>query len=216
MTVHIVVDLETLGTDPGKSVVIDLAATSFSLDQVDSFQDIISDKSRNFYSKLSVEDQIRLGREIDPVTLDWWSEQDARAIERLAPSKDDVTLERFCQDFKDWLDAIPGYDQKTAIFYCRGQSFDFPFIASLVKNTEEFQKENNPAFWPCSFWNQRDIRTVLAVLWGDISMTKGLISKAEQELFVAHNSVHDNAKAIISMQVLWNATEINLDDYTTE
>lgn len=213
---HIVFDLETLSQNVSKGIVLDCAASWFTFDKVESFLDIINDSSRIFYSKLDVQSQRDLGRVVCKDTVKWWSEQDRSVLIKTLPSKEDVTIDEFLEQFKTWIENIPNYDPKTAILYCRGQSFDIPLLQSLILDSVEFKDKYNidERMWPCSFWNQRDIRSILCTLWGNPHIAKGILHKSEMEYFKKHNAVHDIAKDIISMQALWNADSVeNLDEY---
>lgn len=216
---NIIIDIETLSQDTSKGIVLDFAATYFDFDKVESFSNIINDPARSFYSKLDVSEQREKGRTTEEGTINWWMEQDKEVIKRTLPSKEDQTIDEFLYSFKDWLDKVPKYNPKTAIFYCRGQSFDFPFLKSLILDSTSFMKDNNidPRFWPCSFWNQRDTRSILCTLWGNTRITKGVLHKSEINLFQKHNSLHDIARDIVSLQALWDPDSIeNFDEYTVD
>ena len=213
---HVIFDIETLGMNPFESVVLDFSAATFQLreDQPETMDEILSDNTRFFQSKLDVESQLKQGRTIDQATMSWWSKQDKKVLANIAPKDTDVTVEEFLVDFQDWLNTIEGYNPRKTLFFCRGASFDFPFLDSLIKTTPGFKKPSD--HWPVAFWNQRDIRTVLATLYGDMNSANGILTKRDAEKFEKHNSLHDIAKDIISMQALWavNAgVDVDIDLY---
>lgn len=213
---HVIFDMETLGTNPFESVVLDFSAATFQLreEQPESMDEILSDNTRIFQSKLDVESQLKQGRTIDQSTMAWWSKQDKKVLANIAPKDTDVTVEEFLVDFQDWLNTIDGYSPRKTLFFCRGASFDFPFLDSLIKTATNFKKPTD--HWPVAFWNQRDVRTVLATLYGDMNSANGILTKRDANKFEKHNSLYDIAKDIISMQALWSVNagvDVDIEQY---
>ena len=69
---HVMVDIETLGTDPGAAIV-SIGAVSFDADGLDS----------QFFKSVDVESAQAAGLAIDAETLGWWLEQSDEAREQL-------------------------------------------------------------------------------------------------------------------------------------
>jgi len=63
---RVMVDIETLGTDPG-AVILSIGAVRFGPNKLGS----------QFYAKLSIASCQRAGLTVDGETLEWWREQDA-------------------------------------------------------------------------------------------------------------------------------------------
>lgn len=76
-------DIETLGTDPG-AVILSIAAVEFDLET--------GKTGKEFYSKIQLEDSIKHGFEINPATLKWWLEQDPEVL------KENITIPKGTED----------------------------------------------------------------------------------------------------------------------
>lgn len=91
--VHVMIDLETMGTDPD-SPVLSIGAVVF-----DPFEGVLGDE---FYSTVSIRDELWKGLAIDADTLRWWMQQpdDARsAVTRDAiPAKEAARFLRLYQN----------------------------------------------------------------------------------------------------------------------
>lgn len=137
MTVHIMTDIETLGTRPG-SVVISAAFVRCS-------------DEANFVMNLAVPEQIALGLEIDPQTHEWWGKQEAanpgiwaRVTEN--PQALNVALSYFAK----WIEwAAGGQDWQ---IWCHGATFDCPLL------DEVYRRAGIASPW--QYWQVRDTRTL--------------------------------------------------------
>jgi len=114
------IDLETLGTDPG-CVVASIGAVLFDLD---------SGKVGNtFHMVLDIDDQLKSGRTITGDTLKWWFQQgeEAKRIfhEKAKPAKAVLTL------FTQWFQSNGG--SKTYV-WGNGASFDIPILENLYNS----------------------------------------------------------------------------------
>ena len=88
MSIHAMIDLETLATDPHATILtIGGGKTNPTREEPHS----------EFYFKLDVHEQSALGRTQDPGTIDWWSKQDPRIMEEVLGEEDRVGLKHFFQ-----------------------------------------------------------------------------------------------------------------------
>ncbi len=198
---YLMFDLETLHDRPN-AVVLDISAAVFDIEQIDIFDDLVNDTSRIFNVKLSVEDQVRnFHRKIGTGTMEWWSGQSEEAKKILRPSPDDMGLMDAVGLWKEFL-ASHKFD-KNSIGYCRGQSFDFPLAVSLMDDVNPLDLDNSNRNFPVSFWNQRDVRTAISHDLMNTKNTKCPLPKGLFKNFVAHNSVHDVCRDVISLQHSW-------------
>lgn len=53
---------------------------------------------------------------------------------------------------------------------------------------------------PTAFWNQRDVRSIIAGFLGDPRQTKVGLPIGVLDGFKAHNPIHDSAKAVLQLQ----------------
>ena len=199
----IIFDWETLGNRP-TSVVLDLAAVVFNLDGDDVFEDLIADKDRTFRVKFDVKEQlINWKRTSDKSTVTWWKQQGEEAQKVLKPDPNlDVSLEEGMQKFKEFVTRHNIYlnPKKETLAYVRGQSFDFPILTDIVAN---LWPELDYTRFPVPFWNQRDTRTALAHDLCTPMNTKCPLPEGIFKEFVAHNSIHDCSRDVISLQRAW-------------
>lgn len=191
------IDFETLGTSHDAAV-LSFACVLFDPRATDSFPDLVNDPERTFYCKFDVTNQ--KGRRIDRDTLEWWSQQGEEAQAVLKPSEEDISVPEFLQSFKDFLE--DKIDPKNTIFMCRGQSFDFPLMDSLVAQYGDgiIPNHTRNGFFPCPFWNQQDVRTAFKWVLGSPEQKKAPVEKGLFEGFVKHNCLHDVCKDVIVLQ----------------
>lgn len=139
---HIMVDLETLSTDP-KALVLSIGLVSFLDSYVytkDDSQALVStswetenDNENFYYGVLSQVGQEE--RHISESTLSWWEEQESSAREVLTESKSKQTsvvddLEKVYAFLKDQHQSLDG-DKNYLVLWANGASFDHPIIKSL-------------------------------------------------------------------------------------
>lgn len=131
---HIMLDIETLGTRPG-AVILSVALVRFS----DEAQVSIN---------LSVPDQQALGLEVDPTTRAWWSQQDPVAWQ--AATVNPLQLRTGLEYIGTWLNWAAGGDD--FLVWCHGATFDCPLLG------EVYRRAGMDTPW--KFWNIRDTRTL--------------------------------------------------------
>lgn len=143
---HIMIDLETMGTRPNAPIVA-IGAVAFTASGVHS----------EFYEVIDLAGAVRAGAVMEPETVIWWMQQsdDARtAITRrgIAP---DVALDRL----RTWMTS-------TEVFgvWGNGASFDNTILA------EAYARLGQKAPW--AFWKDRCYRTVKN-LFPDVEMVRG-------------------------------------------
>lgn len=88
MTERVMLDLETLGTDPGAAIV-SIGAVRFDT----------SGLGETFHRSISIESAIAAGLAVDGETLEWWLDQDPQAQQVLAGGQD---LAGALVDFRDF------------------------------------------------------------------------------------------------------------------
>lgn len=134
---HIMTDIESLGTRPG-CVVLAVAFVRFS----DETQVTLN---------LSIPDQTALGLEMDPDTLSWWQDQEAKHPGAWAAATSNPTsLTQALQYISDWLAwASPEADP---LIWCHGATFDAPILQEL------YRRAGIPCPW--KFWNIQCTRTL--------------------------------------------------------
>lgn len=136
MAKHLMVDMETMAVSPS-AVILSLGAVHF-----DPFDTGYTD---SLYMKINLDDQDKLGREIDPNTLDWWAKQDPAIMEEAFSLDNRVGLEDAMQQFHKFA---WGCD----CFWSHGATFDLVILENVLRQLKR------PLPW--NYWQLRDTRTL--------------------------------------------------------
>lgn len=135
---HVMIDLETLGTDPG--------ATILSIGAVAVHPETGEQSGTPFYVAISRDSCRAHGLTEDPKTIAWWEGQsDAARIVLDDPLA--MTLDEALQLFCGWWER-----RGARIIWCHGATFDGPILAAALRALDM------PIPW--QFWNARDTRTI--------------------------------------------------------
>ncbi len=140
---NIMIDIETLGTRPG--------CTVLSIGAVDFDEHGVGE--RMFYEAICPDSCSQWGLTIEPRTVMWWLEQNEAARNMLIKTKKtplDIVLGNFKAAF-NW---------KGKRVWCNGASFDFPIL------TAAFDAVGQSAPW--EYWSQTDYRTLKNIVPRDV------------------------------------------------
>jgi len=142
MTERAMIDIETLGTDPG-CVIVSIGAVRFDLEHG------VTD---SLFVSVDPESCQALGMEIDAGTLAWWLDQPAEAREQLTGGE---TLEHALQELRLFLSDVDEV-------WANSPSFDL----AILEHVYDVAVAGDP---PWQFWEQRDYRTLRETLpdWPD-------------------------------------------------
>jgi len=130
------VDLETLAVSPN-AVILSLGAVHFN-----PFSNEISDE---IYFKIDLDDQDKLGREIDPNTIDWWSKQDPAIMEEAFDPNGRISL-------IDAMNHFHKFAWGCSAFWSHGAGFDLVILENVYRQLQK------PLPW--NYWQLRDTRTL--------------------------------------------------------
>lgn len=136
MKKHLMVDLETLAVSPN-AVVLSLGAVHFDPFGKNHLDEI--------YFRIDLDDQDKLGREIDPNTLDWWAKQDPAIMEEAFNPTGRLSL----------IDAVEQFHKFAwgcDAFWSHGSTFDLVIIENI------YRQLSKPVPW--QYWQLRDTRTI--------------------------------------------------------
>ena len=131
---NVMVDIETLGTDPG-GVIVSIGAVKF-----DS-----AGLSAGFYRPVDVLSSLFAGLTVDPKTVEWWRGQNADVKGALYPGL----------NVRDVLGEFAIYLQGANTVWAKGPDFDLVLLRAV------YQKLGMKIPW--SFRHSRDVRTILAL-----------------------------------------------------
>lgn len=113
----VMVDIETGGTSPDHSPILQIAAVRFNVltgevDASDMFNACLDQPADRFW---------------DEGTVVWWQEQNPAVLERILSRAEPA--EGVIRRFRDW--SVAGYPDP--VFWAKPITFDFPFIASYMR-----------------------------------------------------------------------------------
>jgi len=137
MTVHAMIDLETLHTTP-RATVLTVGGVKFN-----PFDN--SEPYNEFYYKLDIDSQ---DRDVSDDTLAWWGRQDAKVQEEAFGDEDRVNMDVF-------LDSLPKWMVGVDVLWGHGYGFDITIIEDMLR-----QRNKNI---PWQFWQVKDSRTLFAL-----------------------------------------------------
>jgi hypothetical protein len=131
MTDRVMVDIETLGTEPGCAI-LSIGAVRFDGGQLGD----------TFYETISAQSCQNKGLSIDAGTLEWWLDQDEEAQDVLSGG---LGLAWALAEFANW------YDDADEI-WANSPSFDCEILAAAYDAVDKDV--------PWDFWQERDFRTL--------------------------------------------------------
>lgn len=187
---HLMLDIETLGTDPG-AVILSIAFVEFDIET--------GKTGKEWMAKIALEDSVNHGFKIDPATLRWWLEQDPAVL------KDNISIpsgqESICTVETVIAELIAYFDiyfDKDVKVWGNSNRFDMGILIPYI------QKITNRPIWKYS--KERDVRTLVA-LNPDI---KGeVVAKAKEDGQDLHNPIVDCKLQIEYCSKIWNSLKSN-------
>lgn len=197
MKKHFIFDMETLGTNTQKCVVLDCSWITFDWNRFTenpyTLVELISLANR---AKLDVKSQVDFGYKIEPDTLKWWGEQGPEARKKISPKADDIDINTFMERLISTLDNDIQY------WWARSNTFDPMILERLARDHGYNEKLNNLL----KFWNVRDTRTFIDSKTNFNRKLNSFVPIADAEhwdkTFVKHDSSCDIAADILRLQTL--------------
>lgn len=175
---HVMLDLETLGTKPGCAIV-SIGACVFNMDGV----------QEKFYNIIDVTKPFgRRHLALDPSTIVWWmnQSQEARAV---FADKDRVSTYEAITGFRNWwVDKELKYLSDAHYIWCHGAGFDAPILESA------YDAIGHTA--PFKFYNVRDTRTLYALTIISPNRSKGTHHNALDDAIAQAEAVIAGYKAL--------------------
>jgi len=143
MGTHVMIDLETFGTNPDTAF-ISIGAVKFNPMNGQIAED-------TFYKRIDWEDALKHGT-ITASTLAWWMQQSKEARDEIL--KPGERLDLVLTELKQYLGSKP-------IVWGNGASFDISILE------HHYRASDIPVPW--AFWDIRDVRTVVDLAAGIVS-----------------------------------------------
>lgn len=174
----IMLDLETLSTRPDATI-LTFGACKFN--PYRSGQPI----DTGIYFRISVDEQIGLGRHVDDNTVAWWATQAEDVRDEALSEHDRISLEQFTKELNKFIVGARW-------IWAQGPVFDIVILENL------YRQLGKPAPW--QYWQIRDSRTLLSTLGDPRDKNKAGL----------HNALEDcvsQAQAIQKMFGLYSIIE---------
>lgn len=160
---HVMVDLETLGTHP-EAPILTIGAVLFDPWQLDTADGLYE---RAFIRKVAVQSSLAACPRVDGDTLAWWLSQEDAALKALV-GEDVVSLKealvayrQYCVDrhpkTNDWF--FPGHSSfpQASMVWAKSPDFDCVILANAFRTVNEIN--------PWAFYQYRCVRTVQDLGW---------------------------------------------------
>lgn len=132
---HIMLDIETLGMTPG-DVILSIGAVEFG------------DSSNSYFTGIDLASSLLAGFTINPVTLEWWTQQSEEAKGRAFNAANK-------QDVRSALEEFAKFVTKDTRVWAKGPDFDCVMLAAAYQKLGLKQ--------PWSYRHTRDVRTITAL-----------------------------------------------------
>lgn len=155
---HLLIDVETLGIHED-SIILQFTGMMYNTQpEPEETIDAFLENCSMIDLKLSVADQRRLGRRIDPSTVQWWSNQPTAVQQHVfIPKADDLPADEAMSQFDIWL-KDNNFNKKRDTIWQRGTK-DTDWMSSLFM-TCGWIFDQIPLGW----YRVRDIRSAVDVL----------------------------------------------------
>ena len=178
---HLMLDLETLGTDPD-AVVLSIACVPFFLEVHTYFSELVLS---GFCVKLDVKEQVKTyNRSIEDNVMKWWKTQPKEVFDSMVrPAPGDMSLKDGLTHLNKFVTGVKGYQFNQSYVWSRGNNFDFPILKSLYQACGIGVPYND--------WRVRDVRTAIDIMAGTSDGQYRLQFSGDG--FIAHNPLHDAA-----------------------
>jgi len=175
---HIMVDLETFGTD-NDSVICSIGAVEF---------DINTGKTgREFYEKIDIQSCLDAGMKVKGSTLMWWLQQSENARKELYSAKT-ITLISALSRFTDFINDVGIHSQ----IWGNSNRFDLGILQNAYKSAG--------LDIPWDFRKERDVRTLVSF--------RPEIQKNSVFEGTAHNAIADCKHQIKYCSQIWNVLNV--------
>lgn len=183
MNFDLMLDLETLDTKPGATV-LSIGAVLFNRDTQESCE------NGSFYAELNIDSQaLFLHTTVSADTLDFWAKTAPEWIEEIMSDEyqrsNTEPVSEVLKALDSWMQGH--YLQESfnlGSVWAQGQDFDFPILAELYNRVRNGKKNlETQSFLPWPFWRHRDTRTVYEVT--------GFDTHTIQRTGQAHNALAD-------------------------
>ena len=203
MSKHVILDFETMGTDPSNCAIVDVSVMVFVWDRFETRPYTYKDINQTQKFKVSVTDQVKnYGMKVENSVIDFWNSQPPEVKKNITPKKSDLTVKEFTEQFMDFLIPHGNIDR----WWSRSNTFD-PVILTRLFDTQGKKKHLEEYL---KYYLVRDTRT-----WIDAKLNfpkkNGFVMKEWSEEFKAHDSAWDILADVLRLQFI-HRVEFDLEE----
>ena len=198
----LIIDFETMGTEPTNCAVVDVSAMVFDWDRFTSDNPYTTkDIVETVRFKLSVQDQVKnYDYLVEQSVLEFWSNQSKEVRARVKPRPDDLTVEEFVKRFHDFI-----IDSGVKHWWSRSNTFDPVILTRLFDS----QGKKEHLYGYLKYYLVRDTRTYIDAKFNFENKKNGFCPVADEELwestFKAHDSSWDILADVLRLQAIIRA-----------
>ena len=198
----LIIDFETMGTEPTTCAAVDVSAMVFDWDKMLS-DDPYTTRDINLTKrfKLSVKDQVQnYDYLVENSVLEFWSQQSKEVRARVKPQPNDLTVEEFVKQFHDFI-----IDAGVKHWWSRSNTFD-PIILTRLFDS---QGKKEHLYGYLKYYLVRDTRTYIDAKFNFENKKNGFCPVADTQLwestFKAHDSSWDVLADVLRLQAIIRA-----------
>lgn len=173
---HIMVDIETMGTE-SYSAIVSIGALGFDLET--------GKKGLEFYVNVDLQSCINKGLVVNGNTCMWWMKQSKEAVDSLL-NPTPIKIEKALSEFSFWIWA--NFNSKEVCVWGNSARFDL----GILQNAFEKTQLNVP--W--QFRNERCVRTLVSFA--------PEVKKNFKHSGIDHNALSDCHKQVEYCSLIWN------------
>jgi hypothetical protein len=198
----LIIDFETMGSEPTDCAVIDCSVMVFDWDRFTSDNPYtVRDIKETRKFKLSVADQVKnYDYKVEQGVLDFWQQQSKEVRANIKPRADDLTVEEFVKQFHDFV-----IDSNVKHWWSRSNTFDPVILTRLFDS----QGKKQHMYEYLKFYLVRDTRTYIDAKFDFQQKKNGFCPVSDEEgwerTFKAHDSSWDILADVMRLQAIVRA-----------
>lgn len=198
----LIIDFETMGSEPTDCAVIDCSVMVFDWDRFTSNNPYtVRDIKETRKFKLSVADQVKnYDYKVEQGVLDFWQQQSKEVRANIKPRADDLTVEEFVKQFHDFV-----IDSNVKHWWSRSNTFDPVILTRLFDS----QGKKQHMYEYLKFYLVRDTRTYIDAKFDFQQKKNGFCPVSDEarweQTFKAHDSSWDILADVMRLQAIVRA-----------
>ena len=187
----LIIDFETMGTEPTNCAVIDVSVMVFDWDKMLSDDPYtVRDITRTKTFKLSVADQVKnYNYLVEQGVLEFWQQQPKEVKAKIKPQTTDLTVQEFVKQFHDYI-----IDANVKRWWSRSNTFDPVILTRLFDS----QGKKEHLYGYLKYYLVRDTRTYIDAKFNFENQKNGFCPVADEAAWEATFKPHDSSWDILA------------------